>query len=192
MSNANQPISRDSVEQDQFLTILSREEALARFEAALFPRAVPSEPRALADALGCALAEDIVAPIDVPPFDRSNVDGFAVRSADLGAASEARPVRVMLSDEVIACGTAPVRPVLSGTATPIATGGQVPRGADAVIMVERTQPVGHRAIEIRRAASPGQFISYAGSHIPRGAALFRAGPIVRSRAICMPAPPGLP
>ena len=74
---------RDSIDQDQFLTILSREDALARFEAALFPRAVPAEQRPLADALGCALAEDVVAPIDVPPFDRSNVDGFAVRSADL-------------------------------------------------------------------------------------------------------------
>src|ERR1700737_1875389 len=110
MSNANQPISRDSVEQDQFLSILSREDALARFEAALFPRAVPSEPRALADALGCALAEDIVAPIDVPPFDRANVDGFAVRTADLASASEAAPVRIKLNDEVIACGTAPAPP----------------------------------------------------------------------------------
>ena len=85
------PKSRDSVDQDQFLTILSREDALARFEAALFPRALPSERGQLADALGCALAEDIVAPIDVPPFDRSNVDGFAVRSADLASASEADP-----------------------------------------------------------------------------------------------------
>jgi molybdopterin biosynthesis enzyme len=75
MTQNHQPKSRDSVDQDQFLTILSREDALARFEAALFPFAVPSERRRLADALGCALAEDIVAPIDVPPFDRSNVDG---------------------------------------------------------------------------------------------------------------------
>ena len=139
------PKSRDSVEQDQFLTILSREDALARFEAALFPRAIPSETRPLADALGCALAEDIVAPIDVPPFDRSNVDGFAVRSADLASAGEATPVRVVLNDEVIACGVAPARPVLPGTATPIATGGPVPRGADAIVMVEHTQPAGDGA-----------------------------------------------
>src|ERR1019366_6626765 len=125
MTNASLPNSRDSVEQDQFLTVLSREDALKRFEAALFPRAVPSEPRALANALGCALAQDIVAPVDVPPFDRSNVDGFAVRSADLASAGEATPVRVVLNDEVIACGTAPTRPVLSGTATSIATGGPV-------------------------------------------------------------------
>src|SRR5260370_19378450 len=117
----------------------------------------------------------MVAPIDVPPFERSNVDGFAVRSADLASAGEATPVRVMLSDEVIACGTTPTRPVLSGTATSIATGGPVPRGADAIVMVEHTQPAGPRAIEIPRAASPGQFVSYAGSDNPPGEALFRAG-----------------
>jgi putative molybdopterin biosynthesis protein len=191
MTNANQPKSRDSVEQDQFLTILSREDALARFEAALFPRDVPSESRGLADALGYALAEDIFAPIDVPPFDRANVDGFALRSADLAAAGEAKPVRVLLNDEAIACGTAPARPVLTGTATPIATGGQVPRGADAVIMVEHTQPAGHRAIEIRRAGSPGQFISYAGSDIARGEALLRAGTLIGSREIGMLAACGI-
>jgi len=191
MTNTPLPKSRDSTEQDQFLTILSREEALARFEAALFPRAVPSEQRALADALGCALAEDIVAPIDVPPFDRSNVDGFAVRSADLAVASEATPVRVLLNDEIIACGIAPTRPVLSGTATSIATGGPVPRGADAIVMVEHTQPAGSRAIEIRRAASPGQFISYAGSDIARGEALLRTGTVIGSREIGMLAACGI-
>src|SRR5712675_1480523 len=191
MSNAPSSKSRDSVDQDQFLTILSREDALGRFEAALFPRPIPSEQRPLADALGCALAQDIVAPIDVPPFDRSNVDGFAVRSADLALASEATPVRVMLNDEVIACGTAPTRPVLSGTATSIATGGPLPRGADAIVMVEHTQPAGPRAIEIRRAASPGQFVSYAGSDIARGEALLRAGIVIGSREIGMLAACGI-
>src|SRR5258706_3046177 len=191
MSNAPSSKSRDSMDQDQFLTILSREEALARFEAAVFPRAIPSEQRPLSDALGCALAQDIVAPIDVPPFDRPNVDGFAVGSADLASASEAAPMRIMLNDEVIACGTAPIRPVLSGTATSIATGGPVPRGADAIVMVEHTQPVANRAIEIRRAASPGQFISYAGSDIARGEALLRAGTMIGSREIGMLAACGI-
>jgi molybdopterin molybdotransferase/putative molybdopterin biosynthesis protein len=191
MSNAPTSKSRDGVDQDQFLTILSREEAMKRFEAALFPRPVPSEQRPLPDALGRTLAQDIVAPIDVPPFDRSNVDGFAVRSADLASAGEATPVRVMLNDEVIACGTAPMQPVLSGTATSIATGGPVPRGADAIIMIEHTQPLGNRAIEIRRAASPGQFISYAGSDIARGEALLRAGTVIGSREIGMLAACGI-
>src|SRR5882724_8337596 len=191
MSKTPLPKNSDNTDQDQFLTILSREDALARFEAALFPRAVPHESRSLVEALGCALAEDVVAPIDVPPFDRSNVDGFAVRSADLAAASEAAPVRLMLNDEVIACGTAPVRPVLSGTATSIATGGPVPRGADAIVMVELKQPSGPRAIEIRRAASPGQFVSYAGSDIARGEALLRAGTVIGSREIGMLAACGI-
>ena len=187
----NMPKSRDSIDQDQFLTILSREDALMRFEAALFPRAVPSEMRRLEDSLGCALAQDMVAPIDVPPFDRSNVDGFAVRSADLASASETAPVRLELNDEVIACGVAPARAVLPGTATSIATGGPVPRGADAIVMVEHTDPVGDRAIAVRRTASPGQFVSYAGSDIARGEALLRAGTMIGSREIGMLAACGI-
>jgi putative molybdopterin biosynthesis protein len=187
----NMPNNRDSIEQDQFLTILSREDALLRFEAALFPRPVPSVMRRLEDALGCALAQDMVAPIDVPPFDRSNVDGFAVRSADLASVSETAPVRLALNDEVIACGVAPVTPVLPGTATSIATGGPVPRGADAIVMVEHTDPVGDRAIEVRRTASPGQFVSYAGSDIARGEALLRAGTMIGSREIGMLAACGI-
>ncbi|TIP93999.1 MAG: molybdopterin biosynthesis protein, partial [Mesorhizobium sp.] len=69
--------TRQDTGQEQFLTVLSRDEALARFEAALFPRTIPTEELTLADALGLALADDVMAPIDVPPFDRSNVDGFA-------------------------------------------------------------------------------------------------------------------
>ena len=185
MPNPPGPSYRDALEQEQFLTILSREDAKARFEAALFPRAASSETRLLVDALGQALAEDMVATIDVPPFDRSNVDGFAVRSADLAAAGEATPVRLSLNDEIIACGSAPMRPVKPGTATSIATGGPVPRGADAIIMVEHTQPAGGDAIAVRRAASPGQFISGAGSDIARGEVLLRAGTLIGSREIGM-------
>ena len=183
--------NRDSVDQDQFLTVLSREEALARFEAALLPRPIEHEMRTLADALGFALAEDIAAPIDVPPFDRSNVDGFAVRSADLTSAGEAFSIRIALNEEVIACGTAPKQSVLPGTATQISTGGPMPRGADAVVMVEHTQPAGDRAVEIRRAATPGQFVSHAGSDISRDEILLRAGTIVGSREIGMLAACGI-
>ncbi|QOZ32393.1 molybdopterin biosynthesis protein [Bradyrhizobium sp. CCBAU 53421] len=191
MTHTFTPKPNPSVEQDQFLTILSREEAIARFQAALFPRQLPSETRLLADALGRALAADVVAPIDVPPFDRSNVDGFAVRSADLASAGEGAPVQLVLNDETISCGTAPALPVLPGTATAIATGGPVPRGADAIVMVEHTQPAGHGSIEVRRAASPGQFVSYAGSDIARGEALLRAGTIIGSREIGMLAACGI-
>jgi molybdenum cofactor synthesis domain-containing protein len=191
MTNAPIQKSGDSFEQEQFLTILSREDALARFEAELFPRSIASKRQPLADAIGQALANDVVSAIDVPPFDRSNVDGFAVRSADLASAREATPVRIVLNDEIIACGTAPMLSVSSGTATSISTGGPVPRGADAIAMVEHTQPIGDGAIEIRRAASPGQFVSYAGSDIARGETLLRAGTVIGSREIGMLAACGI-
>ncbi|TPQ29988.1 molybdopterin biosynthesis protein [Bradyrhizobium guangdongense] len=191
MTTPPQPQDRASLDQDQFLKILSREEAVRRFDDAVFPRALPAEMRKLTDALGCALAEDVTARIDVPPFDRSNVDGFAVRSADLAPAGEAAPVRLALNGEVIACGTAPTLQVASGTATPIATGGPVPRGADAIVMVEHTQPAGAQGVEVRRAVSPGQFVSYAGSDIARGEALLRAGTVIGSREIGMLAACGI-
>lgn len=183
--------SSANVNQEQFLTILSREAALERFEAALFPRDLTADDLALADAMGLVLANDVVAVVDVPPFDRSNVDGFAVRSGDLVAAGEALPVRLRLSGEVIACGTAPQFPVTQGMATPIATGGPIPRGADAIVMVEHTQPAGSGAIEIRRATSPGQFVSYAGSDIARGEVLLRSGMLIGSREIGMLAASGV-
>lgn len=191
MNKSDPTSSRDRADQDQFLTILSREEALARFEAALFPRDLAVEERALSDALGLALARDVVAAMDVPPFDRSNVDGFTVRSADLAVAGEASPVQLQLTSETIACGTAPALPVAQGSATPIATGGAIPRGADAVVMIEHTQPLRNDAIEVRRAVSPGQFVSYAGSDIARGEILLRAGTLVGSREIGMLAASGI-
>lgn len=184
-------MSSAATTQEQFLTVLSREDALARFEAALFPRELSSEQRVLADALGFPLAQDVVAAVDVPPFDRSNVDGFAVRSADLVSAGEAVSVRLLLNGETISCGTPPALTVTQGTATPIATGGPLPRGADAVVMVEHSQPAGDGAVELRRAAAPGQFVSYAGSDIARGEVLLRAGTVIGSREIGMLAASGV-
>ena len=178
-------MSEGAQTQDQFLSILSRDEAAARFEAALFPRALRHEKIGLNDALGRTLAHDVMAPTDAPPFDRSNVDGFALRAADTSIASEATPVRLTLNGEVIACGVAPKLRVAQGTTTPIATGGPLPRGADAVVMIEHTRPSGAGAIELRRAATPGQFVSYAGSDMARGETVARAATVVSAREIGM-------
>lgn len=190
-SSSSRQGDRQGIGQGQFLTILPREEAVARFGAALFPRPLPLEERPLARALGLALSHDILAPIDVPPFDRSNVDGFAVRSGDIASASEAAPVRLALTGEIIHCGTAPAETVAIGMATVIATGGPMPRGADAVVMVEHTQPVDDDAIEIRRSATPGQFVSYAGSDMALGETLLRAGTQLGSREVGMLAACGI-
>lgn len=190
-TNSPHDTDRSSLDQDQFLTVLSREEALSRFSEAMEGVEAKTEERMLHAALGFALAHDVVAPIDVPPFDRANVDGFAVRSGDVAAAGEAAAVRLSLNDEVIACGVAPRLPVRSGTATAIATGGPVPRGADAIVMIEYTQALGADAIEVRRAVTPGQFVSYAGSDIARGESLLRAGTLLGSPEIGMLAACGI-
>ena len=139
------------------------------------------------------LAHDVVAAVDAPPFDRSNVDGFALRAADTVGASDSNPKTFQLNGEVIACGHAPALEVAPGTATTIATGGVIPRGADAVVMIEHTELIeqGAPRIELRRAAAAGQFVSYAGSDIARGETLLRRGARIGSREIGMLAACGL-
>src|SRR5262245_34665720 len=117
--------------QQQFLTVIDRDEAERRFRAVLDLRALEAEPVPLADALGRVLAADVVAPHDVPGFDRSNVDGFAVRSEDTFGATDAEPRVLRLNAESVTPGMAPRLTVRPGTATPLATGGVLPRGADA-------------------------------------------------------------
>src|SRR5262245_60358844 len=124
--------------QEQFLDVIDRDEAERRFRAALDLSPLEPEEVSLTDALGRVLASDVVAPIDVPGFDRSNVDGFAVHAEDTFGASEEQPCLLRLNEEVLATGVRPTIPVYPGTATTIATGGVLPRGADAVVMVEDT------------------------------------------------------
>jgi putative molybdopterin biosynthesis protein len=183
---------RQAARQEQFLEVVSAEEARVRFARNLDLSPLPGERVSIAAALGRVLAQEIAAPIDVPSFDRANVDGFALRSADAAGASDAAPMRLALNPEVIACGHAPKIEVKPGTATTIATGGMLPRGADAVAMIEHTELIESMpAIELRRAAVPGQFISYAGSDIARGETLMRKGVPIGSREIGMLAACGL-
>jgi putative molybdopterin biosynthesis protein len=140
----------------------------------------------LSGALDRALAEDVLAEVDVPAFDRSNVDGFAVVASDTFGAMEQKPRRVRLNDEELAPGIVPEKTVRPGVATAIATGGMLPRGADAVVMVEDTELDGSgdgRVVEIRRAATPGANVSYAGTDIARGETVLRAGQLLTSREI---------
>jgi putative molybdopterin biosynthesis protein len=183
---------REAARQEQFLEVVSAEEARRRFEGRLDLSPLPGERVALAAALGRVLAHDVIAPLDVPPFDRANVDGFALRAADTAGAADGAPKQLALNAEVIACGHAPAVEVRPDTATTIATGGVVPRGADAVVMIEHTELIERvPAIEIRRGVSPGQFISYAGSDIARGETVLRRGQKIGSREVGMLAACGL-
>lgn len=185
---------RKAARQEQFLEVVSAQEAHARFSKALDLHPKGSEKVSLANALGRVLAEDTLAPVDAPPFDRSSVDGFAVRSADTMGASDTSPVRLLLNNEVLACGVEPKLAVTPGTTTAIATGGVLPRGADAVAMIEWTELVetkGGPAIDLSRAVSAGQFVSFAGSDIARGETVLRKKTALGSREIGMLAACGI-
>src|ERR1700730_18100585 len=97
----------DGLRQQQFLSVIDRDEAERRFRAVLDVRPLDPETVPLASALGRVLAEDVVAPLDVPSFDRSNVDGFAVQAADTFGASEDVPRTLRLNAEAVATGMAP-------------------------------------------------------------------------------------
>src|SRR5450830_2005917 len=154
---------RAAARQKQFLDVVSAAEARARFEQHLDLSPLAGETVPLAEALARVLAHDVVAAVDAPPFDRSNVDGFALRASDTVGASDTTPRLFRLNAEVITCGYAPELEVAPCTATTIATGGVIPRGADAVVMIEHTELLEQGApriaisIELRRAAAPGQF-----------------------------------
>jgi len=179
---------RSLARQEQFLDVVDRETATARFHRHLDLRPLGVETVALSQALGRVLARAVVADVDVPGFDRSGVDGFAVRADDTVGATERAPKVLTLNSEILTPGTVPQLTVAPATATLIATGGMVPRGADAVIMVEHTETRdddGGPVIEVYRTAAAGQFIAFAGSDLARGETVLRAGQVLTSREIGM-------
>jgi putative molybdopterin biosynthesis protein len=168
------------MKQSQFLEVLDRDDAEARWRAAIRVAQVGVDDVALAEALGRVLAEDVRAEVDVPGFDRSNMDGFAVRAADTFGASEEAPRRLVLARETIPTGVAPSGEVASGVAMTIATGGMLPRGADAVVPVEHTD-IEAGVLVVRRAVVPGGSISFAGTDIGQGDTVLFAGTRLTSR-----------
>jgi putative molybdopterin biosynthesis protein len=168
------------MKQEQFLDVIDRDEAERRFQAVLDLRPLEEEIVSIHEAFQRVLSQDIKAPVDVPGFDRANVDGFAVRAEDTFGASEESPCHIKLTNEILACGMLPTNPVTSGHATALATGAVVPRGADAVIMVEHTDINGMTLI-VRRPVAPGANITFAGTDIGRGETILHRGDLLTSR-----------
>lgn len=183
--------------QEQFLDVVDERTARARFDAACAHLAPRDESVPLGAALGRVLADDVRARVDVPGFDRSDVDGFAVRAADTFGAEELAPVRFAVAQVRLPAGTAPPADfaVAPRTAVQIATGGVVPRGADAVVMVEHTRPAGDgpggAAIDVVHAVAPGAHVSHAGSDLGRGEIVLRRGTLLSSRETGMLAAVGV-
>lgn len=145
------------------------------------PRAEPEEIPTQA-ALGRILAEDVRATGDLPPFRRSTVDGYAVIAADTFGASPSLPAYLHLSGEIV-MGVAAVLDLQAGSAALIHTGGMLPARADAVVMLEDTQPVGEAEIEVLRPVQVGANVLQQGEDVRQGEVALRAGSPLRPQEI---------
>ncbi len=150
-------------------------DSVEAYQAAILAAIRPVAPRELAlpDALGAVLAVDVTARWPLPPFDNSAMDGYAVRAADVAAASPADPVVLPVDGEVPA-GDIGQHALVPGSAMKIMTGARLPDGADAVIQVELTDG-GTRRVAIREPVGAGSFVRRAGSDAQPGDVLLAAG-----------------
>ncbi|WP_240479613.1 molybdopterin biosynthesis protein [Haloprofundus marisrubri] len=136
----------------------------------------------LEKARGRVLAERVDADLDVPGFDRASMDGYAVQAKDTFGADEADPATLELVGEVHA-GAEPEVTVEAGTCAEISTGAVMPPGADAVVIVERTDEHGANEIEVRTAVAPGDSVMFAGADIAAGARALGPGTHLTPREI---------
>lgn len=167
-------------QQEQFLNVIDRDEAERRFHDAIERGPLGGESVELENALGRVLAKDVVSPVDVPSFDRSNYDGYAVRACDTMGAREEVPRQLALSAETVTTGVVPQGRVEEETAMAVATGGVIPRGADAVVMVEHTDAEDGRLL-VRRPVTAGFGVSFAGTDVTAGETVLRSGESLTSR-----------
>jgi molybdopterin molybdotransferase len=157
--------------------LTSVEEHLARILAQVEP--LPDFPQPLMEALGLAVAEDVAAPIALPSFDNSGMDGYAVVHRDVAAASEESPVHLPVVGE-IGAGQAQLLAMSPGTAVKIMTGAPVPAGADAVVPYEWTDR-GVAQVRISRAPTEGQHVRRAGEDVAEGDLLVEHGTVLGPR-----------
>jgi len=166
----------------KLLTLTPREEALARIQAALPAGISGTEVLPLNEALDRVLATDIIAPHPLPQFARSTVDGYAVRAADTFGASESLPAYLHIVGE-LRMGRASTFRVGVGQAALIHTGGALPEGADAVVMVERTQDAGPQELEVLHAVAPGENVIPIGEDVKAGERVLPAGQRLRAQEL---------
>jgi molybdenum cofactor synthesis domain len=165
----------------EFLHLVPPEEARQRWLPHITHR-LPTETVPTAQALGRVTAEAVVAPHPMPPFPRSAVDGYAVRAADTYGASESLPAYLTVVGEV-PMGAAPAVTVGPGQAALIHTGGMLPPGADAVVMVEHTQMAREGEVEVLRPVAVGENVIALGEDVAQGETVLPPGIRIRAAEI---------
>jgi molybdopterin molybdotransferase len=141
---------------------------------------LPAVPTPLGPAaLGRVLGEDVLSDLDMPPYDKALMDGYAVRAANVPAGGASLEVV-----EEVTAGQVPQHAVGTGQATRIMTGAPIPAGADAVVMVEHTRPAGRR-VAVDGPVRPGQHVLPRAREMRRGEAVLRAGHVLRAQELGM-------
>jgi molybdopterin molybdotransferase len=161
--------------------MLQLEEARERIVAAIQP--LPPETISLADAGDRFTAHDITAPLDLPPFDNSAMDGYAVRSEDLKSASQGQPVSLNIVAHIPAGGTAEV-PIKTGTCARIFTGSALPSGADAVVMQEDVRSEESMA-HFHEPITPWENVRFRGEDMKAGSIALKAGDRLTAGAVAV-------
>lgn len=136
----------------------------------------------LTECLGRVMAEDVVSPVDLPAFDRSTVDGYAVMASDTAGVSESLPGYLEVVGEV-QMGEESRTEIRPGQCVKIATGGMLPQGANAVIMVEHTDVLPDGSLEFTSSVAPGENVIRRGEDIRQGEILFKKGHVLRPQDI---------
>jgi molybdopterin molybdotransferase len=152
------------------LAVSEAQEIVLRHASPLSPIDAPLA----ADAMGLVLADDVISDLDMPPFDKALMDGYALRAGDL--TEEGGTLTVI---EEVTAGNTPTRPVGPGQATRIMTGAPMPDGADAVVMVERTRVLDDKQVHLEEPARAGQNVLARGEEMRRGQTVLTAGAILR-------------
>ena len=141
-----------------------------------------SEYISILDAAGRITAKDIVSPVNLPDFDRSSMDGYAVRAQDTFGATESLPAYLQIIGEVL-MGEEPHIEISKGAAAKISTGGMLPKGADAVVILEHTQIIDKNSIEALYSVAPNENVVQVGEDIKKGEALVKKGHKIRPQDI---------
>ena len=163
------------------LHVKTPEEVLALIETE-FEAVAGTEMVSLSAAMGRVLAEDIAATEYVPDFDRSTVDGYAVRAKDTFGCTDAIPAILPLQGEVL-MGEGAQFPLNPEECVAVPTGGAVPKGADSVVMVEYTEDYGDGTIGISKSAAPGQNMIFRGDDVFPGKVVLEQGRVLSSQDI---------
>jgi len=170
------------IERRIFRSLLTIEEVKSRIDTAISMTCSTHEVE-LTNALGKVLAEDVTSTIDVPGFDRSTMDGYAVKAQDTFSANEIKTKILKLVGKSEP-GIVPAMTLNEGETSEISTGAPIPIGASAVVMVEFTK-TSDNEVEISRSVTPGENIMAAGSDIMAGEVVLRRSQIITSREIAI-------